>query len=202
TILYNALQIAATLALVSEPLLPFTAVKLKKMLQLEGKSWADLADNRPLLVVGQSLEEASLLFEKIEDESIEKQLEKLMQEDTDPIVPPHLPEVKPDVSYEEFTAMDLRVGTILAAQKVPKADKLLQFQVDLGFEIRTIVSGIAEFFEPEALLGKKVTVMANLAPRTIRGVTSQGMLLLAEDSQGDLVFVSPDPGAENGSVIR
>lgn len=202
TILYNALQIAATLALVSEPLLPFTAVKLKKMLQLEGKSWADLADNRPLLVVGQSLEEASLLFEKIEDESIEKQLEKLMQEDTDPIVPPHLPEVKPDVSYEEFTAMDLRVGTILAAQKVPKADKLLKFQVDLGFEIRTIVSGIAEFFEPEALLGKKVTVMANLAPRTIRGVTSQGMLLLAEDSQGDLVFVSPDPGAENGSVIR
>ena len=202
TILYNALQIAATLALVSEPLLPFTAVKLKKMLQLEGKSWADLADNRPLLVVGQSLEEASLLFEKIEDESIEKQLEKLMQEDTDPIVPPHLPEVKPDVSYEEFTAMDLRVGTILAAQKVPKADKLFQFQVDLGFEIRTIVSGIAEFFEPEALLGKKVTVMANLAPRTIRGVTSQGMLLLAEDSQGDLVFVSPDPGAENGSVIR
>jgi methionyl-tRNA synthetase len=202
TILYNALQIAATLALVSEPLLPFTAVKLKKMLQLEGKSWADLADNRPLLVVGQSLEEASLLFEKIEDESIEKQLEKLMQEDTDPIVPPHLPEVKPDVSYEEFTAMDLRVGTILAAQKVPKADKLLQFQVDLGFEIRTIVSGIAEFFEPEALLGKKVTVMANLASRTIRGVTSQGMLLLAEDSQGDLVFVSPDPGAENGSVIR
>ena len=202
TILYNALQIAATLALVSEPLLPFTAVKLKKMLQLEGKSWADLADNRPLLVVGQSLEEASLLFEKIEDESIEKQLEKLMQEDTDPIVPPHLPEVKPDVSYEEFTAMDLRVGTILAAQKVPKADKLLQFQVDLGFEIRTIVSGIAEFFEPEALLGKKVTVMANLAPRTFRGVTSQGMLLLAEDSQGDLVFVSPDPGAENGSVIR
>ncbi|MEL0201153.1 MAG: methionine--tRNA ligase [Flavobacteriaceae bacterium] len=202
TILYNALQIAATLALVSEPLLPFTAVKLKKMFQLEGKSWADLADNRPLLVVGQSLEEASLLFEKIEDESIEKQLEKLMQEDTDPIVPPHLPEVKPDVSYEEFTAMDLRVGTILAAQKVPKADKLLQFQVDLGFEIRTIVSGIAEFFEPEALLGKKVTVMANLAPRTIRGVTSQGMLLLAEDSQGDLVFVSPDPGAENGSVIR
>ena len=202
TILYNALQIAATLALVSEPLLPFTAVKLKKMLQLEGKSWADLADTRPLLVVGQSLEEASLLFEKIEDESIEKQLEKLMQEDTDPIVPPHLPEVKPDVSYEEFTAMDLRVGTILAAQKVPKADKLLQFQVDLGFEIRTIVSGIAEFFEPEALLGKKVTVMANLAPRTIRGVTSQGMLLLAEDSQGDLVFVSPDPGAENGSVIR
>ncbi|MGC6402677.1 MAG: methionine--tRNA ligase [Flavobacteriaceae bacterium] len=202
TILYNALQIAATLALVSEPLLPFTAVKLKKMLQLEGKSWADLADNRPLLVVGQSLEEASLLFEKIEDETIEKQLEKLMQEDTDPIVPPHLPEVKPDVSYEEFTAMDLRVGTIVAAQKVPKADKLLQFQVDLGFEIRTIVSGIAEFFEPEALLGKKVTVMANLAPRTIRGVTSQGMLLLAEDSQGDLVFVSPDPGAENGSVIR
>lgn len=202
TILYNALQIAATLALVSEPLLPFTAVKLKKMLQLEGKSWADLADNRPLLAVGQSLEEASLLFEKIEDETIEKQLEKLMQEDTDPIVPPHLPEVKPDVSYEEFTAMDLRVGTIVAAQKVPKADKLLQFQVDLGFEIRTIVSGIAEFFEPEALLGKKVTVMANLAPRTIRGVTSQGMLLLAEDSQGDLVFVSPDPGAENGSVIR
>ncbi len=169
TILYNALQIAATLALVSEPLLPFTAVKLKKMLQLEGKSWADLADNRPLLVVGQSLEEASLLFEKIEDESIEKQLEKLMQEDTDPIVPPHLPEVKPDVSYEEFTAMDLRVGTILAAQKVPKADKLLQFQVDLGFEIRTIVSGIAEFFEPEALLGKKVTVMANLAPEPSEG---------------------------------
>ena len=125
-----------------------------------------------------------------------------MQDDSQPLSEYTFPEVKPDISYEQFMDMDLRVGTILTAQKVPKADKLLQFEVDLGFEVRTIVSGIAAFFDPESLIGKRVTVMANLAPRKIRGVTSQGMLLLAEDQHGELVFVSPDPGAENGSVIR
>jgi methionyl-tRNA synthetase len=202
TILYNALQIAATLAIVSEPILPFTSEKLKKMLHLQGATWLTVNNDTPLLPVGMQLEAASLLFEKIEDETIEKQLAKLMQDDSQPLSEYTFPEVKPDISYEQFMDMDLRVGTILTAQKVPKADKLLQFEVDLGFEVRTIVSGIAAFFDPESLIGKRVTVMANLAPRKIRGVTSQGMLLLAEDQHGELVFVSPDPGAENGSVIR
>ena len=200
-ILHNALQITALLAVVSEPILPFTAQKLKDLLKLPNISWAALEGQGELLTAGHKIGTPELLFEKIEDAAIEAQLDKLHNVNTME-TPTTLPEIKEEINFDAFSALDLRVGTILAAQKVPKTDKLLQFEVDLGFEKRTILSGIAEYFEPNTLVDTKVTVVANLAPRKIRGVVSYGMLLLAEDSAGTLHFVRPDAEAENGAPIR
>ncbi len=200
-ILHTALQITALLAVVSEPILPFTAQKLKDLLQLPNTSWAALEGQGELLTAGHKIGTPELLFEKIEDAAIEAQLDKLHNVNTME-TPTTLPEIKEEINFDTFSALDLRVGTILAAQKVPKTDKLLQFEVDLGFEKRTILSGIAEYFDPKTLVDTKVTVVANLAPRKIRGVVSYGMLLLAEDSAGTLHFVRPDAEAENGAPIR
>ncbi len=200
-ILHTALQISALLAVVSEPILPFTAQKLKDLLQLPNISWAALEGQGELLTAGHKIGTPELLFEKIEDAAIEAQLDKLHNVNTME-TPTTLPEIKEEINFDTFSALDLRVGTILAAQKVPKTDKLLQFEVDLGFEKRTILSGIAEYFAPNTLVDTKVTVVANLAPRKIRGVVSYGMLLLAEDSAGTLHFVRPDAEAENGAPIR
>ena len=200
-ILHTALQITVLLAVVSEPILPFTAQKLKDLLQLPNTSWAALEGQGELLTAGHKIGTPELLFEKIEDAAIEAQLDKLHNVNTME-TPTTLPEIKEEINFDTFSALDLRVGTILAAQKVPKTDKLLQFEVDLGFEKRTILSGIAEYFDPNTLVDTKVTVVANLAPRKIRGVVSYGMLLLAEDSAGTLHFVRPDAEAENGAPIR
>ncbi len=200
-ILHTALQITALLAVVSEPILPFTAQKLKDLLQLPNTSWAALEGQGELLTAGHKIGTPELLFEKIEDAAIEAQLDKLHNVNTME-TPTTLPEIKEEINFDTFSALDLRVGTILAAQKVPKTDKLLQFEVDLGFEKRTILSGIAEYFDPNTLVDTKVTVVANLAPRKIRGVVSYGMLLLAKDSAGTLHFVRPDAEAENGAPIR
>ncbi len=200
-ILHTALQITALLAVVSEPILPFTAQKLKDLLQLPNISWAALEGQAELLTAGHKISAPELLFEKIEDAAIEAQLDKLYNMNTME-TPTTLPEIKEEINFDTFSALDLRVGTILAAQKVPKTDKLLQFEVDIGFEKRTILSGIAEYFDPNTLVDTKVTVVANLAPRKIRGVVSYGMLLLAEDSAGTLHFVRPDAEAENGAPIR
>ncbi len=200
-ILHTALQITALLAVVSEPILPFTAQKLKDLLQLPNISWAALEGQAELLTSGHKIGTPELLFEKIEDAAIEAQLDKLHNVNTME-TPTTLPEIKEEINFDTFSALDLRVGTILAAQKVPKTDKLLQFEVDIGFEKRTILSGIAEYFAPNTLVDTKVTVVANLAPRKIRGVVSYGMLLLAEDSAGTLHFVRPDAEAENGAPIR
>ena len=200
-ILHTALQITALLAVVSEPILPFTAQKLKDLLQLPNTSWAALEWQGELLTAGHKIGTPELLFEKIEDAAIEAQLDKLHNVNTME-TPTTLPKIKEEINFDTFSALDLRVGTILAAQKVPKTDKLLQFEVDLGFEKRTILSGIAEYFDPNTLVDTKVTVVANLAPRKIRGVVSYGMLLLAEDSAGTLHFVRPDAEAENGAPIR
>lgn len=200
-ILHTALQITALLAVVSEPILPFTAQKLKDLLQLPNISWAALEGQGELLTAGHKIGTPELLFEKIEDAAIEAQLDKLHNVNTME-TPTTLPEIKEEINFDTFSTLDLRVGTILAAQKVPKTDKLLQFEVDLGFEKRTILSGIAEYFDPNTLVDTKVTVVANLAPRKIRGLVSYGMLLLAEDSAGTLHFVRPDAEAENGAPIR
>ena len=200
-ILHTALQITVLLAVVSEPILPFTAQKLKDLLQLPNTSWAALEGQGELLTAGHKIGTPELLFEKIEDAAIEAQLDKLQNVNTME-TPTTLPEIKEEINFDTFSALDLRVGTILVAQKVPKTDKLLQFEVDLGFEKRTILSGIAEYFDPNTLVDTKVTVVANLAPRKIRGVVSYGMLLLAEDSAGTLHFVRPDAEAENGAPIR
>ena len=209
TVMYVALQIAAALATLSEPLLPFTSNKLKDILNLtsqdsaERNSWNDISSKNALLPAGHQINKAELLFSKIEDEHIQKQLDKLeaskkANEAENAVVDPE----KETVQFEDFTSMDLRVGTILEAEKMPKTKKLLVLKVDTGIDVRTIVSGIAESFKPEDIIGKQVTVLVNLAPRKLRGVESQGMILMTEDANGNLVFVNPDAaGIPNGKSI-
>jgi methionyl-tRNA synthetase len=194
TIMYVALQIAAALAVVSEPFLPRTSQKLKTMLNLEPLTWADIENgDPPLLKSSHQIGEAYLLFEKIEDTEVEYQLEKLAQsklanEIANKVIEPQ----KETVSFEDFSKLDIRVGTIIEAKKMPKAKKLLVLQVDTGVDVRTIVSGIADSFTAEEVIGKRVTVLINLAPRALRGVESQGMILMTETAEGRLVFVNPD----------
>ena len=209
TVMYVALQIAAALATLSEPFLPFTSNKLKDILNLtsqdsaEKNSWNDISSKNALLPAGHQINKAELLFSKIEDEHIQKQLDKLeaskkANEVENAVVDPE----KETVQFEDFTSMDLRVGTILEAEKMPKTKKLLVLKVDTGIDVRTIVSGIAESFKPEDIIGKQVTVLVNLAPRKLRGVESQGMILMTEDANGNLVFVNPDvTGIPNGKSI-
>ena len=197
TIMNTALQIAASLAILSEPLLPFTSGKLKKMFNFSN-SWNEVSGN--VLAESHQLNSAELLFDKIEDAEIEKQLEKLkankMEESSKNV------KAKENISFDDFSKLDLRTGTIITAEKMAKTKKLLVLKVALENEERTIVSGIAESYNAEDVIGKKVTVLTNLEPREIRGVESQGMLLMGEDKDGRLMFVSPeDPDAANGLPI-
>ena len=197
TIMNTALQIAASLAILSEPLLPFTSDKMKKMFNFSN-SWNEVSGN--ILTESHQLNSAELLFDKIEDAEIEKQLEKLkankMEESSKNV------KSKENISFDDFSKLDLRTGTIITADKMAKTKKLLVLKVALENEERTIVSGIAESYNAEDVIGKKVTVLTNLEPREIRGVESQGMLLMGEDKDGRLMFVSPeDPDAANGLPI-
>ncbi|MGB1448988.1 MAG: methionine--tRNA ligase [Flavobacteriaceae bacterium] len=203
TIMYIALQIAAALSSICEPFLPHSAQKLCRILNISHPiAWENITLESTLLPAGHTIGQQELLFAKIEDETIEKQLAKLEQTKvSNEKENKSFPAQKELISFDDFTKLDLRVGTITAAEKVKKTKKLLQLQVDLGEEIRTIVSGIAETFTPEEIVGKRVTVLTNLAPRKIRGVESQGMLLMSEDADGNSVLVSPDKGAENGYSI-
>jgi methionyl-tRNA synthetase len=197
SILHIALKICAYMTSSIETFLPNSSNKLKGIL--------NLSDEGNIFVSGHQINPASLLFKKVEDEEIEKQIEKLKakkQENKKPVPVVKKAEVKGEISFDDFMKMDLRVGEIVEAIKVPKADKLLQLSVSFGDETRTIVSGIAEHYSSDEVIGKKVSVLMNLAPRKIRGVESQGMILMAEDSSGKLNFVSPDSGFEVGSVIR
>jgi len=207
TIMNTALQLATALAVLSEPFLPFTSAKLKKMLQLENSSiplgWKSIGSGTPLLPSGHALGEAELLFRKIEDEEITAQLEKLKAtKKANESENKHVMPQKETISFEEFSKMDMRVGTILEAEKMPKTKKLMVLKVDTGIDVRTIVSGIAESFTPEEIIGKKVTVLVNLAPRPLRGVESNGMILMTENEEGKLVFLNPDhAGVDNGTII-
>ena len=210
TVMYVALQIATALAVACEPFLPFTSEKLKRMLQLGAITWENLKTNATeLLKAGHLIGTAELLFEKIEDAAIEKQLQRLentklanqqeAQANTEITVAPQ----KELISYDDFAKMDIRIGTILEAEKMPKADKLLILKVDTGIDQRTIVSGIAQSFAPEEIIGKKVTVLVNLAPRKLRGVESQGMILMVENSEGKYTFINPDAeGIANGTEVK
>ncbi|MBQ0768704.1 MAG: methionine--tRNA ligase subunit beta, partial [Bizionia sp.] len=166
-------------------------------------SWDDISTKNDLIAAGHQIGKAELLFSKVEDSEIEVQLEKLeaskrANEAANKVVEPQ----KEIASFEDFTKLDLRVGTILEAEKMPKAKKLLVLKVDTGIDVRTIVSGIAESFKPEDIIGKQVTVLVNLAPRALRGVTSEGMILMTETAEGNLVFVNPDDTkATNGLQI-
>jgi len=208
TIMFVALQIASALAVLSEPFLPFTSGKLKTILGFDTLdnqlSWENVAQKEVLLPAGHQIKPAELLFSKIEDEAIQAQLDKL--EATKKANETMNKEVSPQkdtITFDDFSKLDMRVGTIIEAEKMPKAKKLLVLKVDTGLDVRTIVSGIAESFSPEDILGKKVTVLVNLAPRALRGVDSEGMILMTENADGKLVFVNPDEdGVDNGGTIN
>jgi methionyl-tRNA synthetase len=197
TIMFVALQIASALAVLSEPFLPFTSTKLKSILchsVLDAEStWNDVSSNQELLPSGHQIGKAELLFAKIEDSEIQIQLDKLeaskkANEIANAVVEPQ----KDTITYDDFSKLDIRVGTILEAVKMPKAKKLLVLKVNTGIDVRTIVSGIAESFTAEEVVGKRVIVLVNLAPRALRGVESEGMILMTETPEGELVFVNPD----------
>lgn len=230
TQMYVALQIAAALSVLAEPFLPFTATKLSKILNLgdlkehfagfskflkekdrdvkdiiidKTLGWNDISENSDLIPAGHKIGEAELLFAKIEDEEIQKQVDKLEATKTANIAENKQAEPQKDlIQFEDFAKMDIRIGTILEAEKMPKANKLLVLKVDTGIDVRTIVSGIAESFSPEEIIGKRVSVLANLAPRALRGVESQGMILMTTNAEGKLVFVNPDADAPNGATVN
>jgi methionyl-tRNA synthetase len=201
TILNVSLQITANLTLLLDPFLPFSMEKLRGFLNYGDTSW-DLLGRHDLLPSGHEIQKASLLFEKVEDDQIQAQLDKLMRSKETLSEEPDLPEPKEEITFDDFTRMDLRCGTILEAEKVAKTKKLVRLEVDLGYEKRTIVSGIAEYYDPETLPGRKVSVLANLAPRKLKGIESQGMILLSENPDGSLHFVEPGPEALNGAQIN
>ncbi|MFN8154855.1 MAG: methionine--tRNA ligase [Bacteroidia bacterium] len=206
TVLNVALEVTAALAYLCEPFLPFTAVKLRKMLNIPERTWED-AFHHTEIEAGHVLGEASLLFEKIEDDAIAAQLQKLeatKAAQTAPAAEATTNTTKPMkeiTTYDDFSKMDLRVATIVAAEKVEKADKLLKLTLNTGIDTRTVVSGIALHFKPEEIIGQQVTLLANLAPRKIRGIESNGMILMAEDADGKLVFVQPGRSTIEGSTI-
>ncbi|TAF73745.1 MAG: methionine--tRNA ligase [Flavobacterium sp.] len=204
TQMYVALQIAAALSSLCEPFLPFTSQKLLRMLNIDVNNWNLDFDNWTLLPAGHQIGEAELLFSKIEDEAIQKQIDKLEATKTANNAENKKSEPQKElIQFEDFAKMDIRVGTILEAEKMPKANKLLILKVDTGIDVRTIVSGIAESFKPEDIIGKRVTVLVNLAPRNLRGVESQGMILMTTNTEGKLVFVNPDAeGVSNGETIN
>ena len=209
TVMFVALQIASALAILSEPFLPHTSKKLKEMLHINsretqnGLQWSDVAAKQTLIDTGHIINTNELLFSKIEESQIQAQMDKLTasklaNEIANKVTTPQ----KDTCTFEDFTKLDMRVGTIIAAEKMPKAKKLLVLKVDTGLDVRTIVSGIAESFTPQEIIGKRVTVLVNLAPRALRGVESQGMILMTQMPDGTLVFVNPDTtGVSNGDSI-
>ena len=202
TIMNIALQITANLAIVFEPFLPFSMEKLNKMLNVEPLGWNRLGAT-DLLPAGHQLGKAELLFEKIEDSVIEAQIQKLL--DTKKANEEANYQTKPireNITFDDFTKLDIRVGTVLECTKVPKADKLLQFRIDDGSEKRTIVSGIAQHYKPEELVGKQVCFIANLAPRKLKGIVSEGMILSAENWDGGLAVITPEKAVKPGSEVK
>jgi len=219
--LHICLQLCANLAIFINPFLPFTAQKMIHMMKVMERmlEWEN-GGKLKLLSTGYSLRAPELLFRKIEDMEVSAQIEKLnkglaesagssplqrnnkkenvqMEENK-----PEISKLKPEIVIDDFAKIDLKVGTILSAEKIEKADKLLKLEIDLGFEKRTILSGIAQHFSPQEITGKQVVVVANLAPRKMRGIESNGMILMAEDKEGKLYFVKPESVIENGSEVR
>jgi methionyl-tRNA synthetase len=202
TIMNIALQITANLTIICEPFLPFSMEKLRILINLNELKWEN-AGEQNLLPPGHLINKAQLLFDKIEDEEITRQINKLLatkktnEENSSKTTPGKEP-----VTFDDFTKIDIRTATILEAEKVPKTTKLLKLRIDTGIDIRTIVSGIAEYYEPESIVGKQISIVANLEPRKIKGIESKGMILMAEDKNGKLVMVTPVEKVSNGSMIK
>ena len=203
TILNIALQITANVAVAIEPFMPFSSEKILKMLAIDRPSW-DALGSMSVIPAGHEIGEPELLFEKIEDEAIERQLAKLEASkaaNAAAEAAQHVAEQKAEVSFDDFDKMDIRISTIIAAEKVAKTKKLLKLTVDTGIDRRTIVSGVAEYFKPEELVGRQVPVLVNLAPRELKGIRSEGMILMAEDALRGLVMMQTDGKVTNGSQV-
>ena len=202
TILNIALQIAANLAIVGEVFLPFSMKKINTMLNAEKKPWGD-AGSDDLLTPGHALGESQLLFEKIEDDTIAQQVKKLhdKKKSMEPVTVNVAP-LKPEITFDDFSKLDIRIGTVLAAEKMEKSNKLLKLTIDTGVDKRIVLSGIAQHFTPEEMVGKQVTLIANLAPRKMMGIESQGMVLMAEDKDGKLNLLQPSATVFPGAVIN
>lgn len=202
TIMNISLQISANLAIAFEPFLPFTATKLRDLLEIASFDWKQLG-RTDILAEGAQLKEPVLLFEKIEDATIEAQVQKLLDtKKANEEANYKAKSIQPNIEFDDFTKLDIRVGTVLECAKVPKADKLLQFKIDDGLETRTIVSGIAQHYKPEELVGKQVCFIANLAPRKLKGIESQGMILSAENNDGSLAVITPEKLVKPGSEVK
>lgn len=200
--LFVGAQISVALAQLCEPFLPFSSEKLLNMFNVQKSDWNDVETKSVLIETGHKINEASLLFSKIEDDVIEAQIQKLENtKQNNKKTNPNANPMKDEITFDDFTKIDLRTATITEAEKVEKADKLLKLTVDTGVDVRTVVSGIAESFTPEEVIGKQVMILLNLAPRKIRGIESQGMLLLTTKPDGKLSFVTPDETVENGIEI-
>ncbi len=207
TILNTSLQICANLAVAFEPFLPHTTQKLSYMLNMKSRNWEDLGSDS-ILLPGHKINDARLLFEKIEDDAIEHQLAKLeaqrpkVEETPEESTKAEITPVKDECTYDEFMKMDIRTATVLEAERVPKTDKLLKLLIDTGVDQRTIVSGIAEYYTPEEMVGKQICILANLAPRKIKGIESKGMILMAKEDNGKMRIVTPEEKLANGSCIN
>ena len=202
TILNVSLQLVGNLSIAFDPFMPFSSNKLRKMLCLDDFRWEQLGST-DILPAGHAMQEPDLLFEKIEDEAIQAQLDRLERIKKENELAAHKANpVKQDIAFEEWEKLDIRVGTVLECEKVPKADKLLRFLIDDGLEKRTIVSGIAKYYKPEELIGKQVCFLANLPARKLRGIESQGMILSAEDADGSLSVVTTLRTVKPGSEVK
>jgi len=202
TIMHTALQITANLTIVFEPFLPFTTTKLRGFLNLSPLNWSELG-RTDLIKAGHKINTPELLFEKIEDDAIQAQVDKLLAtKKTNELEEAMTNPAKPNIDYEDFAKLDIRIGTIIAAEKVAKTKKLLKLTIDTGLDKRTVVSGIAEYFEPEKIIGQQVSILINLAPKELRGIESQGMILMAENSDGSLEFVTTPNKTKEGSEVR
>ena len=202
TIMNIALQITANLTIILEPFLPFSMDKLRGWLGMEKGRWQD-AGNRELLSAGDGVKNPELLFEKIEDAAIEAQINKLLAtKKTNEAVASKVVPAKEQITFDDFSKLDIRTATVLEAERVPKTDKLLKLKIDTGLDIRVIVSGIALDYEPEQMVGKQISIIANLEPRKIKGIESKGMILMAEDSDGKLTVVAPERRVSNGSTVK
>jgi methionyl-tRNA synthetase len=202
TIMNIALQITANLTIILEPFLPLSMNKLRGWLNFDQMTWKD-GGRTDLLAPGHLIMKPELLFEKIEDEEVTRKVDKLLatKKSNEAAAAKTTPSKNP-VSFDDFSKIDIRTATILEAEKVPKTTKLLKLKIDTGLDIRTIVSGIAEYFEPAGLIGKQISIVANLEPRKIKGIESQGMILMAEDKDGKLVMVVPIEKVSNGSMVK
>ncbi len=202
TVMNISLQICAQLSIVCEPFLPFSAEKIRHMLKVGSYKWKD-AVKLDWLKPGHKTGKPELLFEKIEDSAIQAQVQKLLDtKKNNEAMQPQLKSAKAQIGYADFEKMDIRVATVLEAEKIPKTSKLMKLKVDTGLDQRTLVAGIAEHYEPEQVVGRKVCILANLEPRKLKGIESQGMILMAENPDGKLFFVLPSDGAENGADVK